>query len=567
MPKIENGILTATNAEILNTVRQYAPSDYQSRVPAVTQGNVADAIKALNAYTPDWNVFWGVLLNRIALTVVRQKSFTNPFGYLKRYSLRWGTTIQEMQVNLLRAKEYQKDAVNVFGLEGREPDIHVKYHTMNRKDKYEMALPLEQVLFGSFTSDMQLSALLNSCLAQPMNSDQNDEFILMLNLLKHYQDFEGFYNIHIDDIASAPDRQTAIERCEKLTTAVRAMNTKLRYYATDYAAEGRNAGLATITDKSLLIIPADVDAVMTVQMRAYMFNEQDGKLVADRIIVVPKIPIPGVQAILVDEDFFLCADNLSPFTLTGPVNPLNISQLSVMHHWETLSYSLFANAIMFSTMDDTVVMSIDTTVDSVTLLDAQGQGSSTIKPTLDLSTGYVKLPEIKLIATVTGTGNPNQAVRFELASYDGKGHVTALPADCYVDSYGTFHAGHAKSGAKVVIKAISIADPSKTASYTVTVDGSVPVTGLTATPATVTVVKGKTETFAVSATPDNATDPTFTAAIADGDANITIAVDRLKSTVAVTGVTAGTAKVILSANGAEGNGVVTKTVQVTVNDA
>ena len=103
MPKIENGILTATNAEILNTVRQYAPSDYQSRVPAVTQGNVADAIKALNAYTPDWNVFWSVLLNRIALTVVRQKSFTNPLGYLKRSSLRWG--IRLLQDGMLMKRE------------------------------------------------------------------------------------------------------------------------------------------------------------------------------------------------------------------------------------------------------------------------------------------------------------------------------------------------------------------------------------------------------------------------------------------------------------------------------
>lgn len=567
MPKIENGILTATNAEILNTVRQYAPDDYKSRVPAVTQGNVANAINALNAYTSDWNVFWNILLNRIALTVVRQKFFTNPLGYLKRSSMRWGTTIQEMQVNLLRAKEYQKDAVNVYGLEGREPDIHVKYHTMNRKDKYEMALPLEQVLFGAFTSDTQLSALLNSCLAQPMNSDQNDEFILMLNLLKHYQDFQGFYNIHIDDITGAPDRDTAVERCEKLATAVRAMNTKLRYYSTDYSAEGRNAGLATLTDKSLLIISADVDAVMTVQMRAYMFNEQDGKLIADRIIVVPKIPIPGVQAILVDEDFFLCADNLAPFTLTAPVNPLNLTQLSVMHHWETLSYSLFANAVMFSTMEDTQVMSIDSTVNVVTLLDAQGHDNSTIQPTLDFSTGYITLPEIKLVATVTGTGNPNQAVRFELAAYDGKGHVTALPADCYVDSYGTFHAGHAKSGAKVVVKAISIADPSKAAVYTVTVDGSVPVTDLTATPADVTVAKGRTKTFSVAVTPGTATDPTFTAAIADGEGNVTIAIDRLKSTVAVTGVTAGTAKIVLSANGAEGNKVVTKTVPVTINEA
>ena len=158
-------------------------------------------------------------------------------------------------------------------------------------------------------------------------------------------------------------------------------------------------------------------------------------------------------------------------------------------------------------------------------------------------------------------------MRFELAAYDGKGHVTTLPADCYVDSYGTFHAGHAKSGAKVVVKAISIADPSKTAKYTDTVDGAVPVTGLTANPAAVTVVKGKTEAFAVSATPANATDPTFTAAIADGEDKVTIAIDRLKSTVSVTGVAAGTAKVVLSANGAEGTKVVTKTVQVTVNEA
>lgn len=567
MKKIENGILTATNAEILNTVRQYAPSDYQSRVPAVTQGNVEDAIKAMNAYTPDWNVFWNVLLNRIALTVVRQKSFTNPLSYLKRASTRWGTTIQEMQVNLLRAKEYQKDAVNVFGLDGREPDIHVKYHTMNRRDKYEIALPMEQVISGAFTGEEQLSALINSCLAQPMNSDQNDEFVLMLNLLKHYQDFQGFYNIHIDDIVGAPDRDTAVERCEKLATAVRAMNTKLRYYSTDYSSEGRNAGLATLTDRTLLIIPADVDAAMTVQMLSYMFNAKNGELVADRIIVVPKIPIPGVQAILVDEDFFLCSDNIPPFTLTAPINPFNATQITVMHHWETLSYSLFANAIMFSTMPDTQITSIDSTVGGVTLLDARGKDNSTVQLTLDRSTGYIKLPEIKLIATVTGTGNPNQAVRFELAAYDGKGHVTALPADCYVDSYGVFHAGHAKSGAKVVIKAISIADPTKTADYTVTVDGAVPVTGLTASPAAVTVVKGKTAEFAVSTTPEDATDPTFTAAIADGDANIAISIDRLKSTVSVTGVAAGTAKIVLSANGAEGNKVVTKTVTVTVSNA
>ena len=567
MAEIKNGVLHATNAEILNTVRQYAPSDYQNRVPAVTQANVQDAIKALNTYSPDWNVFWNVLLNRIALTLVRQKSFTNPLGYLKRSSIRWGTQIQEMQVNLLRAKEYKKDALNVFGYEGREPDIHVKYHTMNRRDKYEIVLPMEQVLTGAFTGDEQLSSLLNSCLAQPNNSDQNDEFLLMMNLLKHYQDFQGFYNVHIDDIAGAPDHDTAVERCEKLATAVRALNTKLGFYSTDYSYEGRNAGLATLTNNTILIIPADVDAVMTVQMLAYMFNAENGKLIADRIIRVPKIPIPGCQALLVDEDFFLCADNIPPMTLTAPINPNNMTQLTVMHHWETLSYSLFANAIMFSTMPDTQIADISSTVTGVTLTDAAGGDSATIMPTLDTQTGYVGLPSVKLKAAVTGTGTPSQAVRYELAAYDGKGHVTTLPADCYVDNMGVLHAGHAKAGAKIVVTATSIADPSQSAQYTATIEGTVAVTALTATPAAVTVKKGEAQTFTVKATPDNATDPTFTVAIAEGDANVAIALDRIHGVVTVTGVEEGTAKLVLSANGAEGAKVVTKTVAVTVNAA
>lgn len=558
---IKDGILSATNAEILNTVRQYAPDDYQRRVPAVTQGNIETAIKALNSYTPDWNVFWNVLLNRIALTMVRQRSFTNPLGSLKRSSVRWGTQIQEMQVNLLRAKEYQKDAINIYGLEGREPDIHVKYHTMNRRDKYEITLPMEQVLSGGFTGDEQLSALLNSCLSMPMNSDQNDEFLLMMQLTKHYQDFTGFYNVHIDEITTADDKA---EVCRSLVRAVRQLNTNLRYYSTDYSAEGRNAGLSTLTERTMLIIDSTMDSYLTVDMLAYMFNEDDGKLIADRIIRVPKIPIPGAHAILVDEDFFLCADNIPPLTLTAPINPQNMTQPVVMHHWETLSYSLFANAILFSTMPDTDIASIESTVTGVKLVDAEGKDASTIEPSIDTRTGAISLPSVKLLATVEGTNGPSQAVRYELNAYDGKGNVIGLPADCYVDSTGTFHAGHAKAGAIVTITATSIQAPQFSASYTATVEGTVATTALKATPATLSVVVGKSATTTVTATPADATDPGFTVAVSDGEGNVNVSLDRIKGIVTVTGVKAGSATLVLSATGAEGNPVA-KTVAVTVS--
>lgn len=557
MAEIKNGVLHATNAEIFNTIRSYAPDDYKSRVPAVTQATVTDAVQALNSYTPDWNVFYNILLNRIATTLVRQRSFTNPLAQFKRSSVRYGTQIQEMQVNLLRAKSYEKDALNIYGLEGREPDIHVKYHTMNRRDKYEITLPMEQVLAGAFTGSEDLSAMLNACLAQPMNSDQNDEFLLMLELFKHYQDFNGFYNVHIDDITDA-------DSARKLVKAVRSMNTKLRYYSTDYSAEGRNAGLSTLSESTMLLIDADTDATLTVDMLSYMFNAEDGKLIADRIIRVPKLPVPGAHAFLVDLDFLLCADNIPALTLTAPINPQNMTQPVVMHHWETLSYSLFSNAIMFSTAADTDVTRLESTVTGVTLTDADGNDASTIMPTLDLATGYAGSPAVRLVAKVNGNNSPSQAVRYELRAYNGRGRGIALPANCYVDSQGVLHTGAAPAGAVIKVTATSIQNEQFSATYTATVEGVKATTALTSNPAAITVVKGKSATATVKPTPADATDPGFTVAVATGADKVSVTTDRVHGTYTVTGVDAGSATLVLSATGA-GDTPVTKTVTVTVN--
>lgn len=557
MAEIKNGILHATNAEIFNTIRNYAPSDYQSRVPAVTQATIGDAISALNDYTPDWNVFYNILLNRIATTLVRQKSFTNPLAQFKRSSIKYGTQIQEMQVNLLRAKSYDKNAMNIYGLEGREPDIHVKYHTMNRRDKYEITLPMEQVLSGAFDGSEDLAALFNSCLAQPMNSDQNDEFLLMLSLFKHYQDFTGFYNVQIDPITDA-------DSARKLVKAVRVMNTNLRYYSTDYSAEGRNAGLSTLSDSTMLLIDANVDATLTVDMLAYMFNAEDGKLIADRIIRVPKLPVAGASAFLVDTDFLLCADNIPALTLTAPINPQNMTQPVVMHHWETLSYSLFTNAIMFSTLPDTDVTRLESTVTGVTLTDAEGRDSGTVMPTLDTRTGYASTPAVKLLATVKGNNSPSQAVRYELRAFNGRGRGIALPANCYVDSTGTLHTGAAKAGTVIKVTATSIQNEQFSATYTATVEGVKATTGLTSTPAAITVKVDESTTAKVAATPQDATDAGFTVAVVTGADNVGVSVDRVHGTYTVTGIKQGAATLVLSATGA-GDTPVTKTVAVTVN--
>ena len=564
---IQNGMLRMSNAEIMNTVRQYAPDDYKTRIPPATQGSVDATLKALNAYQNDWNVFWDVLHNRIGMTMVRQRSFTNPLSIARRISMRYGTTIQEMQVNLLRAKDYAKDAINVFGIEDREPDIHQQFHTMNSRLKYEIVTPMADVLRGAFTSETDLSALINSIYAKPYDSMENDEYLQQVQLFADYQKIEGFYNVHVDAIDPAASSADAAEAGRMLTRAVRALNTKLRFYSQDYSAEGRQAGLSTLSNSTYLVTTADVDASLTVDMLAYMFNEQDGKLLADRIVVLPRFPegLQGCQALLLEDDFLLTADNLPPTMLTAPMNPENMTQLRVLHVWRTLSYSRFANAIMFSTAPDTEVTRLDSTVTGVTLLDAQSHTESTVETSVD-SNGYPHTPAIQLIATVNGNNHPSQAVVYTLEGYDGKGKAWGLPSDCFVDSQGKFHAGHTPAGTVVIVKATSIQNPEFSATYKVTVEGAEYVTAVTATPATVNVVAGSTVDVKVTFTPANPTDDGFTAALADGT-HAMVQVDHVGKTVRVTGVSEGTDTLVITATGSDSGVNVVKTVAVTVTAA
>ena len=96
MPDIKNGLLHASNAEILNEIRKNAPDDYKSRVPAVTQGQEAAALQALNMYPDLWNTAVPILRNKIGLQIVRNPSFTNDFSFLFGNSQGYGRTIEEM---------------------------------------------------------------------------------------------------------------------------------------------------------------------------------------------------------------------------------------------------------------------------------------------------------------------------------------------------------------------------------------------------------------------------------------------------------------------------------------
>lgn len=535
----EEGHLNLTNAQILDTVRKYAPNDYKERVPATTQGSVAATLQAMNNYTPNWDVFWNVFLGRIGRVQINDRmNFTNPLAKLKSPALRHGRTIQEVQTNLIKARAYDAKAENVFGREGREPDIHQIFHTENRRDKYIINIPMEDVLRGSFIEGESISAFFNSLTEVPIASANNDEYLLMRSLTETYDNLWGFWNIQVDDLHNlGNDLNTQVERGIKLIRAMNATYTKMKYFRTEYSPEGRNKGLATKSNRLIAIIDADVNAALEAANMSFAFHNEGQKLVADDIIVLDELPISGCQALLLDEEWFQVVDTLGPLSMVSPMNPDNLSYNTFYHIWQLLSYSIFLGATMFSTRPDSEITAAQATYTGVTLQDAAGNTSSTIQPG----------EEVQLIAKVNGTNSPNQAVVYSIKAFNGRGAVQTLPAEMFVDSNGVFHSGNCHDIDKVTIAATSVADSQYQALYTVTVAGATYMTALAGEEVNVKV--GANATSALTWTPSSGTDKSYEAYSAD-DSIATVA-NVADDVLTVSGIAEGSTSVVLVAKGGD----------------
>ena len=497
----DRGLITMSNVQALNTVRRYAPNDYQQRIPIATQGNLESVLKAMNAYQPNWDVYWNVFVGRIGRVSINERlRFENPLAKMKQPALTYGRSMQEIQANLIKAKRYDPRDINVFGREGREPEIFQAFHQESRRDKYELNIPMEDVLHGSFIEGQSIATFFNSLTALPVQSAANDEYLLMRQLFSAYDAIEGYYNLHVDSpLEEGISFEEQQQRGAQLIRKMRAQYKKMKFNSAKYSPAGREAGLTQNTKRVFVVMDADTEAVLQTITTAYAYHDENQDIFADEIIVLDELPVEGACALMLDEDWFQCADTLGPLMLTAPLNPVNMSINYFFHIWQIMSYSRFLGAVMFSTRADTEITAAQSTVTGVVLKDAEGQTGSTVE----------LRGTVRLFATVEGANNPSQAVAFEIKAFDGKGCGMTLPAECYVDSEGVFHAGNAKAVDKFVISATSIQNGTFSADYTVQIAGGTYATGVTA-PA-VSIEQGATGKVKVTVAPANATDAGFEA--------------------------------------------------------
>lgn len=352
------------NAEILDAVRSAASTDYQLRIPATDKGAIAQTIEALmDPSNRRWrNEFVDVLVNRIGMTILRNNSWSNPLAAFKRGLLEFGSTIEEIQVGLLKAHNYSPDRDYMEEtLFGREvPEVQANFHTVNRQDFYKVTVN-EAMLKRAFLETSGLMNFCNQLMEAPTTSDQWDEFLLMSSLFREYESNGGFYKVSVPDVANYSSGETDAKLALR---KMRAMADNLKFLSTKYNV----AHMPTFAkpEDILMFTTPEFLAAIDVEALSAAFNIERAEAYG-RFIPIPKehFGITDCQAILTTKEFFVMAD--AKFESTSQNNAASLHQNYFLHHWEIISCSRFAPAVMFTTGADDEVIYVHTAPTGITI--------------------------------------------------------------------------------------------------------------------------------------------------------------------------------------------------------
>lgn len=417
--------LNANSVQILNCIRDSASATYQERIPVATQNNIRDIGNAMMQFQSTQNEFLNALVNRIARVIITSKSYTNPLAMFKKGIMEYGEQVEEIFVNIAKAHPFDPDVAeeNVFKRE--IPDVDAVFHRMNYQNFYKVTISNEQ-LRQAFLSAEGVTDLIARIVDTLYSGSEFDEFLIMKQLIADAARAGKMYPINIP----APSAATA----KQIVTTIKGISNKLEFMSNQY----NYMGVLNFTKKEnqILLIDAEFDATIDVEVLASAFNMSKAEFMGQRVLVDNFGDLTGVVAALVDRDWFMVFDNLMSFTEN--YNGEGLYWNYFYHVWKTFSSSPFSNAILFTT-------------------GAVGVTSVAVSPKAAQATPG---QNVQLTASVVTTGYAPQDVKWSVTGNASAGTT--------VDCNGLVHIAADESAETITVTATSCYDNTKSDTATIT---------------------------------------------------------------------------------------------------
>ncbi len=356
--RIAVSTLNASTVDILNVIRDNASLAYQSSVPEVQTANdiprVGEVIYGTAAFS---NEFINALVNRIALVRVQSATFNNPYERLKKGYLDYGESIEEIFVNIAKVFEFSQEKAENRELKQYKPDVKSAFHVMNWRVLYPVSISDEELRMA-FLSAEGVTNLIAKIVDAVYTGANYDEYLLFKYMLIKACTSGGMKPVAVN--ASDP---------KNYAKAFRGTSNMLPFMKSQY----NSAGVLNTTprDRQVIFMDAQFNADFDVDVLSAAFNMDKADFMGSLFLIddwtsfdndrweviransdgVEEVTsdeltlMASVKAIIMDEEWFQIYDNLNKFTEKYIASGLRWNYF--YHTWKTVSFSPFANAVVF----------------------------------------------------------------------------------------------------------------------------------------------------------------------------------------------------------------------------
>ena len=363
--------LNGSSLQIFNTIRANASQEFQDLVPSIDKTtDIPKVGEILYGYPAMGNQFISTLMNRIARTVIKSASFNNPYAKFKKGYLANGETVQEVFIDLCKAREFNVEKAEAREFKRTLPDVRSAFHIMNYRVQYPITIQDED-LRTAFLSETGLTDFITKVINAVLVSIEYDEFLLFKYLLIKGITHGKFYPVAFN----SDDMHTA-------AVQFRTMSNQLTFIDTKYNQNGVHT--RTLKSEQQIFMDSEFNAKYDVNVLASAFNMDKANFMGslnlidswdefdnDRFDIIMENSdgmepvtaqelnlMKNVKAVLIDPEWFQVYDNENRMTQTYVAS--GQYQNYFYNVWKTLSTSPFSNAIVF--VDDAVQVTAPTTL-------------------------------------------------------------------------------------------------------------------------------------------------------------------------------------------------------------
>lgn len=442
------------NSTVLANAFLEASTDFQQRVPDPSQHSVAQVseflFKPMNKKY--LNEFMDIFVNRIAGQLIRQRTFTNPLKR-KREDILYGTTIQEIELDFIKAHAYRDDWGHRIDdltnlLKVYRPDGQVAYHSVNRYDQYPISINRME-LRGAFTGEYGLNELATKIMRVPFNSAEYDEYGYYKQIIAEHEYRHGFFKhqapMPVDEATGKNFLRALREYADLFTIPSRLYNAK-DVTVPVWVEEDE-------IPRMVLYIEAKAKASLDVDTLSSVF-QLDKAEVKYRIQFIDSIPIPGAYALLTTDDFFVCADyDISNDSFYNPQTRTETWYYTVIGMY---SASPFVPAVLFTTEAGTVNTTITEAPGTLTITPATANVEQGGQIALVTNMGGTLTADPSTEAVPTTLSVAPDSVTWGIAATVEDEPYDLDPYETHIDRFGILHVGTTVPvGAEITVTATS----------------------------------------------------------------------------------------------------------------